>query len=242
MTQQRTYDALKELQRVDQAMDELRKKIEAFTPQLETLEEPIRELGGELESLRGRRDEMSREVRRLERSSGDKQTRAAKLEERMRTVQNVREEAAVRAELDLVRRAREADDKEALNLMDQVQRSEEQIKELEGRLEEEQAQLAPRREEIEEQREATRRELEELERERQEILETMGEEDRKMYESFRAGGRTTVLAPLLPDGACGHCFNVLPLQRQREVAKGESMIRCEECGVVLAPPEGEGRE
>lgn len=239
--QQRTYDALKELQRIDRVMDELREKMEAYTPQLESLEEPVRELSGELESLSGRRDEMSREVRRLERTSEDKRARVDKLEERMRTVQNVREEAAVRAELDLVRRAREADDKEALNLMDQVQRTDEQMSELQEKLEQEQADLEPRRQEIEKERQKTREELEALESERQEVLAAMDPDDRKMYESFRAGGRSTVLAPLLPDGACGNCFNMLPLQRQHEVARGDDIIRCEECGVVLAPPE-EGEE
>ena len=242
MTQQRTYDALKELQRVDGAMDEIREKIASFTPQLETLEEPARDLAREVEAVRSRRDEMSREVRRLERSAEEKRARVAKLEERLRTVQNVREEAAVQAELDLVRRAREADDKEALNLMDQVQRSDEQVQELEDRLAQEQEQLEPRRQEIESERQEAQDRLDELERERQDVLSTMNPEDRKMYESFRAGGRSTVLAHLLGDGACGHCYNVLPLQRQREVAKGDSMIRCEECGVVLAPPEVEGEE
>jgi predicted nucleic acid-binding Zn-ribbon protein len=42
-----------------------------------------------------------------------------------------------------------------------------------------------------------------------------------------------VLAPLTSEGACGNCFNVLPVQEQTEVRRGESLRRCEGCGVIL---------
>jgi hypothetical protein len=41
------------------------------------------------------------------------------------------------------------------------------------------------------------------------------------------------LAPLTDEGACGNCFNILPVQEQAEVRRGESLHRCEGCGVIL---------
>jgi predicted nucleic acid-binding Zn-ribbon protein len=42
-----------------------------------------------------------------------------------------------------------------------------------------------------------------------------------------------VVAPLKDEGACGHCFNILPLQEQAEIRRGDTLRRCEACGVIL---------
>jgi predicted nucleic acid-binding Zn-ribbon protein len=42
-----------------------------------------------------------------------------------------------------------------------------------------------------------------------------------------------VVAPLTDEGACGHCFNILPLQEQSEIRRGDKLRRCEACGVIL---------
>ena len=47
------------------------------------------------------------------------------------------------------------------------------------------------------------------------------------------------VAELTVDGACGHCFSMVPLQEQNEIRHGEQLIRCEACGVILAAPEPE---
>jgi predicted nucleic acid-binding Zn-ribbon protein len=38
---------------------------------------------------------------------------------------------------------------------------------------------------------------------------------------------------MTPEGACGHCFNTLPLQEQSEIRSGSTLHRCEACGVIL---------
>ena len=51
-----------------------------------------------------------------------------------------------------------------------------------------------------------------------------------------------VVVSLLEDGACGHCFGMVPLQIQNEIRGGAEMLRCEECGVILTAPEAAGEE
>ena len=46
-------------------------------------------------------------------------------------------------------------------------------------------------------------------------------------------------AALTEDGACSHCFGIVPPQLQNEVRHGESLIRCEGCGVILTLTEYE---
>ena len=56
---------------------------------------------------------------------------------------------------------------------------------------------------------------------------------RRLYERVRRGRARLVLAPLTDEGACGSCFNVLPVQEQADVRRGQSLRRCEACGVIL---------
>jgi hypothetical protein len=55
-----------------------------------------------------------------------------------------------------------------------------------------------------------------------------------------AGARDVALAELTQDGACGNCYNMVPLQIQNQIRHTDTMIRCEGCGVILTPESAEG--
>ncbi|MEM7417633.1 MAG: hypothetical protein AAF389_19250 [Gemmatimonadota bacterium] len=126
MTQQRRT-ALKELQKLDVRIQDVRQRIRDFDPRFEEIEEPALVLEGELGTSKKRLKEMKLEQRRLESSTEDKGERLRRLEERLGGVRNLREEAAVSAELDMVRRSLETDEGEALNLIDSVRKGEERV-------------------------------------------------------------------------------------------------------------------
>ena len=44
-----------------------------------------------------------------------------------------------------------------------------------------------------------------------------------------------VIAAVTADGACGHCFGMIPLQQQTEIRQARDLTRCEACGVILMP-------
>jgi hypothetical protein len=67
----------------------------------------------------------------------------------------------------------------------------------------------------------------------------MNPSELKVYDAIRSGGRSIAVSPLTADGACGHCFGMVPLQLRNEIAHSESLIRCESCGVILTAPEAE---
>jgi hypothetical protein len=60
----------------------------------------------------------------------------------------------------------------------------------------------------------------------------------RLYDRVRRGRTRLAVAPLTAEGACGNCFNILPLQQQTEVRREDSLIRCEQCGVILYPLDG----
>lgn len=234
-----TFESLKALQELDAEIGEMRGKVASYAPLLEEVEAPVQELDAEVEALETRVREMRLDERRLERSADENRQRLEKLEDRLNQVRNVREEAAVRAEVDMVRGAVEADEHEALELLDQIRRTELKLDELREKLERARAEVEPRRRELLEERQEAADELAILEDRRRNHATRIAESARELYERI-ANARTGVaVAHLTADGACGHCYNMIPLQKQAEIRSADALIRCEACGVILAPPDDE---
>jgi predicted nucleic acid-binding Zn-ribbon protein len=228
---------LKELQEIDLQLENLKKRIAEYESLLVDVEEPAVALQQEVETLKGRLKEMQVEERRLERSADDRRARSKTLQERLKSVRNLREEAAVRAEIDLLRMALEGDEQEALTLLDQIRKMEDRLAEEEAALEAARAEVEPRRQRLLEEQETAAGELDALKEKRELFTSSVPSKDLKNYERIRGGGRSMVVAPLTPDGACGHCFGMVPLQLQNEIRKGSVSVTCEACGVLLSAGE-----
>lgn len=232
-----TSGMLKGLQDLDLVLEQKKARIEEFEPLLREVEEPVVELDQEVSTLRARLQEMRLEERRLEHAADDRRGRAKKLQERLKSVRNLREEAAVQAEMDLVRRALEGEEQEALSLLDQIRKMEARLEEQAAALETARAGLEPRRKELLEERKKVREELAALEDRREAYASRVPRRDLQSYQRIRDGGRSVAVASLTPDGACGHCFSMVPLQIRNEIRKGGILIPCEACGVLLGPGE-----
>jgi len=238
MTEQARAE-LKQLQRLDNQIAEAEEKVTRFDPLFAEVEEPALVLESEVNTARKRLEEMKVEERRLEVSVDEKRTRVKRLEERMGSVRNLREEAAVTAEHDMVKRALQNDEQEAYTLIDQMRKIEDRLKELTEALAEAEAQVEPRRRELVADREAARADLERLMSEREAFAANLDPRELRLYDGIRGDGRRRAVAELTPDGACGNCFGMVPLQLQNEIRHGTSLIRCEACGVILAAPNPE---
>lgn len=228
-----TYEALLELQDLDEQVSQARELVRQFEPQLEEIEAPIAAAQSDVDTVRKRLDEMKVEVRRLERGADDKRAQLGKYEARLERVRNPREEAAARAEIDLISKAVEADEADYVNLTDQVKRTELKLEELEERLEALQEEAAPRREELLEKKNEAEVQLKVLADQRENKLVRMGGQAARLYEQIRGGKTRVALAELTADGACGHCFSMIPLQEQNQIRRQEALHRCEGCGVIL---------
>lgn len=240
MTKTTTMGSLRELQKLDRRMSEIRSRIRDFDPLLAEVEEPALRLEDEHGKASTRLEQMKTDARRLERSADDKRARAKKLEERQTQVTNLREETAVKTELEMVERSIEADEQEAMQLLEQVRQNELLVEELQEQADAARAEVLPRQEELLGERSGLDESLAELSARRDTLLGMLGTRERQVYESFHGSGRAVVVAALTEDGACGHCFGIVPLQQQNEIRRDEGLHRCEACGVILtSEPEEE---
>lgn len=233
MSNTTTMGSLRELQKLDRRIAEIRSRIRDFDPLLAEVEEPALRLEDEFGKASERLEQMKADARRLERSADDKRARAEKLNDRLNQVSNLREQTAVKTELEMVERAVEADEQEAMQLLEQVRRNELLVDELEEKSGEARAEVLPRQEELLAERSGLDESMAELSARRDRVLETLGTRERQVYESFHGSGRAVVVAGLTEDGACGHCFGMVPLQQQNEIRMNTGLHRCEACGVIL---------
>ena len=230
---------LVELQRIDLKILVVQQQIRDFDPLLGEVEEPALVLESDAQKTRARLKEINLEERQLELSVAEKRERQKRLDERLGSVRNLREEAAVSAELEMVKQALQNDEQEALSILDQIRRMEGRLEELDEAITEARGIVGPRLEELISGRDTAEKELGALEQDRENFVHTMDALEIRLYEGIRRGGRVTAVAALTEDGACSHCFGIVPPQLQNEVRHGESLIRCEGCGVILTLTEYE---
>lgn len=235
MTEQ-TRSALRELQALDLEIANARDAAQAYEPRILEVEEPANEMEQLVERTRGRIKEMRVDERRLELSTSEKRTREEKLKDRLNQVRNVREEAAVNAELEMVQRALEAEETEALGLLEQIRRMELDLEEQVDVLEQATEEVGPRREALVKERDALLAKVEEMQGIRSSLAAEVDPEELRVYDAIRGNRGRAALAALTEDGACGNCFSMIPLQLQQEIIRGESLFRCEGCGVILSAP------
>lgn len=227
---------LLELQTVDGEIRETRDHIDAYGPQLAEIEGPALRMAEEVGVTEGRIRDLRMEERRLRRAAEEKAARVHRLEGRLKLVRTVREEAAVQAELGLLRRALDQEETEVVNLLDQISRFEERSVEQREAMEQARAGVGPRRNELLEEQELARSKVASLERRREGIAATIDPRYLRVYDHLSRGGRRIAVTRMTEDGACGSCFSVIPLQLQNEIRTRAPLARCEACGLIVTAP------
>ncbi|NJD09933.1 MAG: hypothetical protein FIB01_05630 [Gemmatimonadetes bacterium] len=227
------HASLLALQELDDEIAGAEARLEEFEPKQAELAAPVLAFTQEVEAARTRLQELRQDVARLERAVEQNRTRLQHYEERLMRVRNAREEAAARTEMDLVRRALEGDRAELQQQGEQATRTDLKLDELERQLARLRAEAGPQHERLAAERQEVADTLAVLRDRRENQAIRLDAASRRLYERVRKGRARRVLAPLTDEGACGSCFNVLPLQEQADVRRGRSLLRCEACGVIL---------
>jgi predicted nucleic acid-binding Zn-ribbon protein len=236
---EKRHDTLRDLQELDKRIEAAEDKVRSYDPLLAEVDEPALQLEQDVATTRSRLQEIRLDERRLELAADEKRARVKKLVERMSAVRNVREEAAVSAERDMLKSALDGEEQEALSLIEQIRKMETKLAEQDEALARARAELEPRRQELLEAREQAKRDLALLREQRQTHASAMGPKELRTYEGIRGSGRRKAVAALTPDGACGNCYSVVPLQLRSEVKAG-GIVRCEGCGVIFTTAREEG--
>lgn len=233
---QELHAALLALQELDDAIIKAEARIDEYRPLLESLEAPVVNAARERDATQARLEELRSEIKKLEKNAAQKRDRLATYEERLGRVRKPREESAVRSEIDLVSRALQADTTDLKQLSEQATRTDLKLDDIERQIAKVKADIATQRDELIAARTEAEVELEQLRDRRKNHSIRLDPPSLRLYERVRSGRARLAVAPLTAEGACGNCFNILPVQEQTEVRRGESLHRCEGCGTILYVP------
>lgn len=230
---QELHAALVALQDIDDEIATATRRVKAYGPQLETLLAPATAAERELTSTTTRLEEMRAEFERLQKNAEQKEIKQESYYGRLEKARTKDDESMLHMELDLVRGALEADRDDLKRISDQITRTDLKVDELERTHTAAREAVAEELATIEAERDAAQAELDLLLEKRENHAVRLDQKDRRLYERVRGQYSRRVVSPMTEEGACGNCFNILPLQEQAEVRRGESLHRCEGCGVIL---------
>lgn len=225
------YSSLLQLQEIDQQIAQAESRLHALTPRIAELRTPLTAIEKESADVRAQLDKLRQQVRKLEHGAENKRQRLKAFEEKAARVRRA-DEAAVKAEIDLIRGAVEAEVAELEATNDQVRRADMRLEELARNASRVEAEIAPALAAIEQERQNIQQELEELKQKRETHAAGMDAVVVRLYDRVRRGKRAA-LAPLTTHGACGSCYNQVPVQEQIEIRRANGIRRCEACGVIL---------
>ena len=229
------HTTLLELQQIDAEITQAEKRVATYADRFSEVEAPLRTLENEAEALRSRIADYKQQIHKLETGAQNKHERLHAYEERLDRTRTMRDESATRVEIDLVRRAAEADTAEARDVGQEMTRTELKLDELEKQIAKVRADVDPKREELQLEAQEAEDALAILRDRRANHTVRLDKSALSLYERVRGRNDRRVLAPMTTEGACGACFSVLPLQEQTEVKRGTTLHRCEACGVILYP-------
>ena len=229
------YKTLLELQTIDQEIVQANADLKKFGPQIDAAEAPLKALEQEIETSRIRLADMRLQSTKLEKGAANKRERLTTYDGRLEKIRNAREEAAVRTEIDLVKSALDADENEALDMMEQVRRLDLKLDELDKQVVKLRAEVEPQKAALLQARQEIEQKIAALQATRATKAAGIDQNAVRLYERVRSGKGKTALVPLGSDGACGRCYNILPVQEQTEIKRGHGLHRCEACGAILYP-------
>lgn len=230
---QELHAALLTLQDLDDEIGRAQARIDEFAPRIAELEAPATAVRQELQTMQQKLDEMRTEHARLQTNAQQKEERMHSYQERLERVRTSREEAALRAEIDLVRGALDADRDDLEQLAQQITRADLKVDELQVQFDRAEAGIAEERDALLQARAELETEVAVLADRRENHAVRLDKQSRRLYERVRGQHSRRVVAPMTDEGACGNCFNILPLQEQADVRAAAALRRCEACGVIL---------
>ena len=225
------YASLLQLQEIDQQIAQAEGRLNALTPRIAELRSPLGVLEKESQELSAQLEKQKHQVRKLEHGADNKRQRLKAFEEKAQKSRR-HDEAAIKTEMDLIRRAVDAEVAELEETNLQARRTDMKLEELQKNAARIEAEIAPQLQEIEAERSGIEQEIKTLQDQRTRHAAGMDKNAVRLYDRVRTGKRAA-LAALTPDGACGSCFNQVPVQEQTEIRRANGIRRCEGCGVIL---------
>lgn len=225
-------EALLALQEKDKAVMAVQHELDQLEPSLAALDQLLQQAEVDLAAAQQRLADATTRRQELEGKIEGYRVMQERRRQRLEWVKGAKEASTLMAELDLARTVLAKEEAEWIRSSDRVQEAEQVAAEAEQQLENLRVEQAPQRETIQAQQDELHERLEAAQQERETATAPVPHELLEDYQRILRGRAPLALYPL-QNGACGHCFTAIPLNRRHKLLGGAGVEPCEACGVLV---------
>jgi predicted nucleic acid-binding Zn-ribbon protein len=225
-------DELYSLQKIDSELQEIQEILGDTPAKVEELIQEEEKLKTDLESGKERIKEIAVALNKAEITVAEDTEKIAKLKDQLFLVSNNRQYDAMMAEIDHIKAKLDEDETLNLELLEEKETLEEQVKTQEADLVTLSKDLHERRDQLEKMIKESADQKKVLEKDREEALKKVDSGLLRHYE--RVSKARNGLAVVNIEGAgCGGCGSNVPPQKLAEVRSGKAVRTCDECSRFL---------
>ncbi len=227
-----TINSLVQLQDIDSQLMNLKELQGDLPSKVEDLSFRLEELKSSIHAAKTRIAEIDAEIRQLEGHESDRRTKVDKLRDQLYLVKTNREYDALMSEIDHLEEEIDTEENRELDLMQEKEQLEEQLKFDESQIGELDVQLKTQAGELEKRVASSKEEEIRLSQNREEILPTIESRFISKYDRVRQAKNGIAVVPIV-NHSCGGCHSKITPQHETEVRKGEGVHQCSTCRRIL---------
>lgn len=229
---QKQLERLARLQEIDDQLAMLERSKGDYPQRIEELENTLNERLRDAEDTEQLRSALEKEQRQFERRSREQEDQLEKLQNRLSDVKTNKEWDALQKEMDAVKDALAETEERLLEIMEELESlgteadlsgvqlgdfktsAEAEIKDLKEKLGSVDTKMAK------------------IRSERDALSVQIDDSLKRIYNRVKEGKQGTAVVPVVR-GACGGCYNKIPLQTLTEIRRAERPVTCENCGRII---------
>lgn len=223
---------LHEVQKIDLEIRDIEKNRAGFAERLQKLEESIKKVQTEVETLNGQREAIVREIKTLEGTIQAETIKIKKWEARLVEIRNQREYLALSREVEAGKRGNRDAEEKILELMAQRDLIDKQLDGLQDRLAEEEVDLGSERATLEGEMHAADTRVKDITERRQALLPKIPKPLLAKYEAVRQKRMGVGLVAVV-GGSCQGCNMRLPPQLYNILQRGDTLEQCPSCQRII---------
>ena len=225
-------NSLIQLQDVDSQLMDLEELQGDLPSKVEDLSSRLEELNASIHSAKARITEIDSEIRQLEGHESDRRTKVVKLKDQLYLVKTNREYDALMSEIDHLEEEINTEENRELDLMQEKEQLEEQLKFDESQISELDIELKNQAGELEKRVASSKEEETRLSQEREKIVPTINSKFMSVYDRIRQAKNGIAVVPIV-DHNCGGCHSRITSQHEAEIRNGEGVYQCSNCRRIL---------
>ena len=222
---------LLKLQEVDKRLFSLEEAKEKYPAEIGERQHEIERAGSQLAELESTLTEYEKQQRQSEREIEADKVDLRKHEARFAVVTTNKEYDALQIEIEACKAKLADHETQLLEAVEGIQKSQEQIEEEKTTFEEIRQTQQERIDELQGQLNTMQEQVDIVEQSRQTVAKNIDPKLLTTYE--RKKSRRGIRVAAVRKGACGGCFHQMPAQIRSEIRRGERIINCENCGIIM---------